>query len=245
MIIANWKMNGSKELITSWISYFSKNVSIDTTKPCIFMPPSCYLDFVKTKILEEKTDLKLGSQSFASGNFNPLTGGISIEMLSDIGCEYVLIGHSEERDYLRESENTLIDKVDIAINNGLKTIFCIGENLEVKNHGKTREILSKQLDVIKSIEENNLDKLIIAYEPIWAIGTGENAAISYINEIHTFIKNELKIKLNSSKIVPIIYGGSVNLKNCEEIYSSENVDGLLIGGASLNHKVFSTIYNLT
>ena len=241
MIVANWKMNGSKELITSWMSNFSSNVELHEDRLCILMPPSCYMEFVNDKILEERINIKLGSQTFAVDTSSPLTGGVSLDMLLEFGCEYVLIGHSEERDRLKETEEVLIGKLESAINKKMKPIYCVGESLEDKNNGNTKNILSRQLEVIK---KEALNTVIIAYEPIWAIGTGQNAETSYINEIHQFIKQEVKIKLKSSNDIQTIYGGSVNIENYKEIYSSEHVDGLLIGGASLDHNIFSTIYNL-
>ena len=241
MIVANWKMNGSKDFITSWISNFSSNVELNQNRLCILMPPSCYMEFVNDKILEERINLKLGSQTFADDASSPLTGGVSLDMLLEFGCEYVLIGHSEERVHLKETEEVLIRKMESAINKKIKPIYCVGESLEDKKNGNTKNILSRQLEVIK---KEALNAVIIAYEPIWAIGTGQNAETSYINEIHQFIKQELKTRLKSSKDIQTIYGGSVNIENYKEIYSSEHVDGLLIGGASLDHNIFSTIYNL-
>tara|TARA_Y100000741_G_scaffold319525_1_gene267531 strand:- start:3 stop:731 length:729 start_codon:yes stop_codon:yes gene_type:complete len=241
MIVANWKMNGSKELISSWMSNFSSNVEIQEDRLCIIMPPSCYMEFVNDKILEERINIKLGSQTFSVDASTPLTGGVSLDMLLEFGCEYVLIGHSEERVHLKESQEVLTEKIESAINKKIKPIYCLGESQEDKNKGNTKNILSRQLDVIK---KEALNEVIIAYEPIWAIGTGQNAETSYINEIHQFIKQELKKKLKSSEDIQIIYGGSVNLENYKEIYSSEHVDGLLVGGASLDHNIFSTIYNL-
>ena len=241
MIVANWKMNGSKELITSWMSNFSSNVELLEDRLCILMPPSCYMEFVKDKILEERINIKLGSQTFAVDTSSPLTGGVSLDMLLEFGCEYVLIGHSEERAHLKETEEVLIGKMESTINKKIRPIYCVGESLEDKKNGNTKNILSRQLEVIK---KEALNTVIIAYEPIWAIGTGQNAETSYINEIHQFIKQEVKIKLKSSNDIQTIYGGSVNIENYKEIYSSEHVDGLLIGGASLDHNIFSTIYNL-
>ena len=241
MIVANWKMNGSKELITSWMSNFSSNAELHEDRLCILMPPSCYMEFVNAKILEERINIKLGSQTFAVDTSSPLTGGVSLDMLLEFGCEYVLIGHSEERAHLKETEEVLIGKMESTINKKIRPIYCVGESLEDKKNGNTKNILSRQLEIIK---KEALNAVIIAYEPIWAIGTGKNAETSYINEIHQFIKQELRTRLNSSKDIQTIYGGSVNIDNYKEIYSSEHVDGLLIGGASLDHNIFSTIYNL-
>ena len=124
----------------------------------------------------------------------------------------------------------------------LKPIFCIGESLQQKKANQTKDILIEQMDALSS---NLVNECIIAYEPVWAIGTGENAEISYIEEIHTFIKEELQNKTNSAIYISVLYGGSVNLDNCKEIYSSDKVDGLLIGGASLDSNIFTKIYNMS
>ena len=242
MIIANWKMNGSKELIKEWIELVSKDIEIKEGKECVFCPPSCYLDFAGSIIRKSKKQIKLGSQQLDSKLSDSLTGGINARMLADFDCEYVIIGHSEQRLYLNESNEMLSDKLKVAINKNLKPIFCIGESLEQKKDNQTKQILLEQLEVIPI---NLLDSCIIAYEPIWAIGTGENAELNYIEEIHTFIKKELKIKRKSKNFVSVVYGGSVNLENYEQIYSSSKVDGLLIGGASLDSSAFTEIYNMS
>ena len=149
MIVANWKMNGSKDLITSWISNFSSNVELHQDRLCILMPPSCYMEFVKAKILEERVDIKLGSQTFTDDASTPLTGGVSLDMLLEFGCEYVLIGHSEERAHLKETEEVLIGKMESTINKKIRPIYCVGESLEDKKNGNTKNILSRQLEIIK------------------------------------------------------------------------------------------------
>ena len=172
----------------------------------------------------------------------PLTGGTSTLMLKDIGCDFVIIGHSEQRIHHRESNELLSDKLKESIDMNLKPIFCIGESLQQKESNQTNDILIQQLNALPS---NLLSECIIAYEPVWAIGTGENAEISYVEEIHSFIKEELKNKSSSTNYISVVYGGSVNLDNCKEIYSLDNVDGLLIGGASLDPNTFTEIYNMS
>ena len=242
MIIANWKMNGSKKLIEAWIDSVSQNIEINQKKDCIFCPPNCYLDFTESVLKRRCKDIKLGSQQLDSELTAPLTGGTHAEMLVDLGCEFVIIGHSEQRIYLNESNQILSDKLKIAIDRNLRPIFCIGESLKQKKANQTKSILLEQLDILPS---NILDRCIIAYEPIWAIGTGENANISHIEEIHSFIKEELNKKKHSTNYISVLYGGSVNLDNYKEIYSSDKVDGLLIGGASLDSNIFTKIYNMS
>ena len=242
MIIANWKMNGSKELIKNWIDIVSRDIEINHRKECIFCPPSCYLDFTGTQLRTTSKDIKLGSQHFDSDSLAPLTGGINSQMLVDIGCEFVIIGHSEQRIHIDESNKILSNKLKKAIEMNLKPIFCIGESLLQKKDNQTKDILIDQLDALTS---DCVDKCIVAYEPVWAIGTGENAEIPYIEEIHSFIKEELRNKTNSTNSISVVYGGSVNLENYKETYNSSHVDGLLIGGASLNHSTFTKIYNMS
>ena len=242
MIIANWKMNGSKELIKNWIDVVSRDIEINQTKECIFCPPTCYLDFTGTLVRNTSKGIKLGSQQFDSELLAPLTGGINSQMLVDIGCEFVIIGHSEQRIHVDESNQILSNKLKTAIEMNIKPIFCIGESLHQKKANQTKDILIDQLDAFTS---SFVDKCIVAYEPVWAIGTGENAKISYIEEIHSFIKEELRNKTNSTNDISVVYGGSVNLDNYKEIYSSNMVDGLLIGGASLDSDTFTKIYNMS
>ena len=235
-------MNGSKELIKTWIDFVSQNIEITKGKDCIFCPPSCYIDFTRNLIKKRNKSIKIGSQELDSELSTSLTGGINSEMLVDIGCSFVIIGHSEQRIHLKESNEILSDKLISSIDNNLKPIFCIGETLNQKKSNKTKEILLEQLDVIRN---DLIDECIIAYEPVWAIGTGESAEISYIEEVHSFIKEELKNKTNSSNQISVVYGGSVNLDNYKETYNSSQVDGLLIGGASIDHSTFTKIYNMS
>ena len=161
--------------------------------------------------------------------------------MEDIGIDYVLIGHSEQRELLAESNNVLSSKINKAMDENLGVIFCVGESLEVKNNNETELFISEQLDVIGEAHfryENQMRALTVAYEPIWAIGTGKIPNQQEIEEVHKVIKSEL----NNIPYLKVIYGGSVNQKNCNEIFSISGVDGALIGGASLNFKEFLAIY---
>ena len=241
MIVSNWKMNGTKSDIEHWVNEVSNKIDYKSHLKCIICPPSCYLDSTRQIISKIDSPIKLGSQEIDSTNSGALTGGINSQMLNDFSTEFVLIGHSEQRDHLNEDNITLRSKLDSAIQNGISAIFCIGEPTEVKLSGNTENFLSEQLDVLTS---DDLDFITIAYEPIWAIGTGLNADNKYIQSIHLFIKDYLN-KLNKEKNISVVYGGSVKLDNCEDILSCNNVDGLLIGGASLDPDTFSKIYNLS
>tara|TARA_B100001057_G_scaffold500089_1_gene613395 strand:- start:353 stop:1081 length:729 start_codon:yes stop_codon:yes gene_type:complete len=242
MIVANWKMNGSRQDIDSWLRFVSSNISLSINMPCIFCPPSCYLDFSSSLIKEISSSIKLGSQIINSSEDSPLTGGVDSQMLSDLLVDYALIGHSEQRAYLNDNDESLKSKISDAMSRNISPIYCIGEPQEIKIQEKTKDFLHRQLEILDGLDHS---RLTIAYEPIWAIGTGENAHKSYIEEIHNQIKDFCSSELNFKEKVTVVYGGSVKLENCRDILSSSEVDGLLIGGASLDSDTFSKIYNLS
>ena len=242
MIVANWKMNGSREEVDSWLRFVSTNILTNKEIPCVFCPPSCYLDYSSSLIKKISSPVKLGSQNINHSNDSALTGGINSQMLKDFRTDYVLIGHSEQRDYLNEDNESLQYKIKDAFKKNISPIFCIGEPKNIKDKDETKDYLRSQLEILDSMDS---DQIIIAYEPIWAIGTGENADKIYIEEVHCFIKEFCSYELNFKEKVSVVYGGSVKLTNCEDILSSDKVDGLLIGGASLDPDTFTKIYNLS
>ena len=245
MIVANWKMHGSRQAVSSWISTVSEHLDFKDPKLCIFCPPSCYLEYAGKLLNEENSQIKLGSQIVNESEAKPLTGGITAAMLKDIGADYVLIGHSEQRSFIRDGDTGIAKKIKESIDDGVIPIFCVGEDLAKKNNNETESFISSQLEVLQILSESQLSSVIVAYEPIWAIGTGLNADRQYIEKIHGFIKQYLKDLCGVDIYVPVLYGGSVKLENCEEIISSDEVDGLLIGGASLDPEIFSNIFNLS
>ena len=242
MIVANWKMNGSREEVDSWLRFVSTNILTNKEIPCVFCPPSCYLDYSSSLIKKISSPVKLGSQNINHSNDSALTGGINSQMLKDFLTDYVLIGHSEQRDYLNEDNESLQYKIKDALIKNISPIFCIGEPKNIKDKDQTKDYLRSQLEILDSMDS---DQITIAYEPIWAIGTGENADKIYIEEVHCFIKEFCSYELNFKEKVSVVYGGSVKLTNCEDILSSGEVDGLLIGGASLDPDTFTKIYNLS
>ena len=242
MIIANWKMNGSRDSIDSWLRLVSSGIEFNEDNPCVFCPPSCFLDYSNSLIQKISSPIKLGSQTINFSKDSALTGGINNEMLMEFHTQYVLIGHSEQREYLNEDNDSLKLKLKSAIESDISSIFCVGEPSDIKLKGLTKDFLSNQLQILDKVGSTNIT---IAYEPIWAIGTGDNADSDHIEDIHGFIKDYCNRELDFEEKVSVVYGGSVKLNNCEEILSSSNVDGLLIGGASLDSETFSKIYNLS
>jgi triosephosphate isomerase (TIM) len=232
LIVANWKMNKTiattKGFVNDFLTLVDKEQRLSDVVIC---PPLTMYQYIA------KLPFKFGAQdcSSLSSNEGSFTGDISALMLKDIGYEYVIIGHSERRKNYGENKDLLKSKISNAHANGLIAIFCIGENLEQRENGSYFEVLSKQLD--ESLPASvNPENTIVAYEPIWAIGTGKSANEKQIEEIHTFIASKLKNK--------VLYGGSVNSKNAREILATNNVSGLLIGGASLDAQEFNKIINI-
>ena len=234
-VIANWKMNGNssfKKIFTAIDKHLkSKNCKMPNVIVC---PP---FTLINTLASFKNSKIKIGAQDTHEESSGAFTGCISSEMIKDIGAKFVIIGHSERRQYFHEDVKLLSKKILAAHNVNLKVIFCIGE---VKSEIKNRlSVLRKQL---KSLPDNlNPKNLIIAYEPVWAIGTGLTPSLKQIDQIHLSIRTILKSKPSFSKDVSILYGGSVNAKNASKILSLDNVDGALVGGSSLKIKEFSKI----
>jgi triosephosphate isomerase (TIM) len=240
--IANWKMFGELKSINSLnkVIKFSKSYKNNKFK-LIYCPPYTLLSNFSSKL--KKTNINIGAQNcHESENYGPFTGSINSKMLKNIGAKYIIIGHSENR---AEGEtNSLINrKIKNALHNKLNVIFCIGESFSERKSKKTHRVISNQIfQGLKSIK--NLSNIIIAYEPIWSIGTGivpkSNALLKDINFIKLLLKNKLK-----QKFPKVLYGGSVNSKNIKDLKEITLLDGFLIGGASQNPKNFIDIVKKT
>ena len=234
----NWKMNGLRENFNEilLIDAASENVNCDVIL--------CVPDTLIREISEKTKNIFSGGQNChieASGAF---TGDISAEMIKDAGASHVIVGHSERRVNYNENNNLIKSKAQTALNEGLKAIICIGETLKERETGITLDIIKKQL--LESLpQEITGETIIIAYEPVWAIGTGLTPSIEQITEVHDFIRAELENNYGKKigHSVNILYGGSMNAKNAHEISAIENVDGGLVGGASLKAESFIPIIN--
>mgnify|MGYP001318032090 FL=1 len=234
--IANWKMNGQKDsykLVKS-ISNYCQKMKRKTSK-VVICPPFTLL----SELIKKEKKIKFGGQDCHYKSEGAYTGSISANMLKSINCQYVILGHSERRIYQKETSQELNLKIQSAIESNLTVIYCIGEKLEEIK--KRNIILKKQLSSLpKKIDPK---KIIIAYEPVWAIGTGKVPSLNDINKIHEKIRHILSnlLSLRFSKHVSILYGGSVNAVNSVDILNLDHVDGALVGGASLKSKEFCKI----
>jgi len=242
-IVANWKMNGDNIFNRDLLSLIERNSIVSDSSHMIVCPPMPYLHQVNN---QKSSYMMLGAQDISQYDNGAYTGETSGTMLADLNIAYVIIGHSERRELYNEDNSVIKDKFSKAIENNIKPILCIGETIEHRNSGQTFDYIHAQIDAIISNNKlDNLKDLIIAYEPIWAIGTGQTATPEIAEEVHAYIRNILlNTDSNLAANTPILYGGSVNSENAEKLFRMENINGALIGGASLKADEFSKIYNI-
>lgn len=205
-----------------------------------------YTDLFYALLTAQNTNIKIGAQNMHWKEKGAYTGEISGQMLKSIGVEYVIIGHSERRQYFAETDETVNLKVKSALENNLKPIICVGETLEQREHGETEKIIESQIKLaLKDLTKEQIRAIIIAYEPVWAIGTGKTATPEEANNVIKYIRKQIKELYNEEIAENIIiqYGGSVKASNAEELFNMSDIDGALVGGASLNFKEFSEIVN--
>ena len=237
MFIANWKMNGSLSMLSGWLEGIGKTLNKSLQKQCLFCPPVCFLSEASRLISNSNLSISLGAQNIDPNTISSLTGGISGAMLKSVGSEFVIIGHSERREIYKEKDSLLLNKLKSASEEGLKVVFCIGESLKDKEKNQTHEVLKKQLEIIKEVK---FREFMIAYEPDWAIGSGTTANTDYIDNIHREIINEVS-SYKKEGFLGVSYGGSVDSSSSKDILSIKGVEGLLIGGASLQYQEFCNI----
>ncbi len=240
MIIANWKANGDFESNKVWCDRFITRISKGSTKS-IGITPS-HLHFNQIKNYFKDVDIEIGFQDIDIEG-GARTGSISPSMAIDSNCSFCLIGHSERREIFKEDNNLISKKYQVLINHQIKPILCIGESFEEFKAGKTEKKLQSQIEeciLDNSIQEN----IIIAYEPIWAIGTGNTPKPKDVNTIHEFIKDVVQSASENNLKPKVLYGGSVNKTNASDFFKEKNIDGALVGGASLDADIFLDIIEI-
>ncbi|UTF59923.1 triose-phosphate isomerase [Gilvimarinus sp. DA14] len=241
LVVANWKLNGGTDLIcTSVASFLTKSFKAEIG----IAPPYVYISDMVSFLRNSK--IMVGSQNvskFASGAF---TGETSAQMLKEVGCGFCLIGHSERRQVFLENDASCHTKIERALTAGLMPILCVGENNQQHELGLTHDILYRQLHQALPGLELKGKRLCIAYEPVWAIGTGKAATAEQVQQVHEYIHQELIeiLGAESADQVQILYGGSVKKDNAAELLAMPNVDGLLVGGASLDPEHFTQICSI-
>ncbi|NPA45508.1 MAG: triose-phosphate isomerase [Chlorobi bacterium] len=245
IVAGNWKMNTIVRdgvALASMINNELKEVELREDVKVIIAPPFTHLTFV-SQVVDNKKIL-LAAQNCATEDAGAYTGEISAEMLKMLGCNAVILGHSERRAYYGETSETLIKKTEQVIKNEMTPIFCCGEMLEQREAGNHFKIVEAQIsEALFHLSEEDFAKIVIAYEPVWAIGTGVTASKEQAQEMHAFIRNFVKEKYGDkvAENLTILYGGSVKPNNAKEIFAEPDVDGGLIGGASLKADSFIDI----
>lgn len=242
MVVGNWKMHGNKiqvqELVTNIAAYFAQ---VSANVEIVLAPPSIFMSQVAALI--DKTNLKLAAQNCHFASNGAYTGEISPIMVKEFGGNYVILGHSERRQWFAETNAFIAKKLQAVYHAGIIPILCIGENLLEREAGQTLAVIEQQLaEIIAIVGIEIFAKVVIAYEPVWAIGTGVSATPTQAEEIHGYIRNKLgKYSQTLAEEAKILYGGSVTAKNAKELFKQPNIDGGLIGGASLKAEEFIAI----
>jgi triosephosphate isomerase len=225
----NFKMNGSVSSIKEIVNNLN-NAQLDSNVEVVIAPPALYLLLVREQL---RKDIGVAAQNVYNQPNGAFTGEISVSQLKDSDITWAILGHSERRTILQETDETVASKTKYATENGVSVIWCCGESLEEREAGKTIDVVSKQLEALKS-QISDWSKVVIAYEPIWAIGTGKVATTEQAQEVHKAIRDWLKnVSDKVADETRILYGGSVNEKNCGELSKQPDIDGFLVGGASL------------
>ena len=240
-LIANWKLNGSIQFNDQWAEDFFKNFSNLNPESIGIAPAFIYIDHIRKLI--GNSGINIGVQNICEEESGARTGEISASMIKDLGCKFSLIGHSERRIFFHESNKTISKKLNLANNNSVMPILCIGESAEENERNDTYDVLKFQVDeALKDLFEQCA--LIIAYEPIWAIGSGKIPNPEEINSVHKMIKDVVQSRFPKIDLKSVLYGGSVNSENASSLFVQEHIDGALVGGASLDGKEFAQIANV-
>ena len=239
VIAGNWKMNKDLQQSQKLVSEILNGLGKDNKADVIVCPPFTSLSEVSS--LLKGTQIKLGAQNMYYEESGAYTGEVSADMLKSVGCEFVILGHSERRVIFNEPDELINKKIKAALAKGLKPIFCIGELLEQRENDETMQVVSRQVEKgLEGVSAEQMKNIIIAYEPVWAIGTGKTATPLQAQEVHSFIRELVAEKFSASVAENLIiqYGGSVKPDNAGELLSQKDIDGALVGGACLKADSF-------
>lgn len=243
LVAGNWKMHGTQHSASELLGQIIADSALlsHSCEMAVF-PPFVHLPLCQAQL--SQTRIHYGAQTVSEHPDGAYTGEISAAMLRDLHCRYVIIGHSERRHYLNETNALIAKKCISAVNAGLVPVLCIGETLHERENALTLSVVQEQLEVVTILKDNctAFHEIVIAYEPVWAIGTGRSASPEQAQQVHAFIRSSLKeIDSALSEQTRIVYGGSVKPDNAKALFEMEDIDGALVGGASLDAKNFITI----
>jgi len=242
LVAANWKMHKTIDEAVNFVKEFQEKLPFREDREAMIAPPFTALSAVKAVI--HRKDISLGAQNCHWEDKGAFTGEISPMMLADIGCSYVILGHSERRHIFGEADEVVNKKMLAVLKKGLMPVLCVGEKLEERETGKTFDVVKHQLQKgLNGVGKEEVGRVVIAYEPVWAIGTGRTAKPHQAQEMHAFIRNVLAELYDNAlaSSIRILYGGSVKPENVDELMAEQDIDGLLVGGASLEVDSFCRI----
>lgn len=238
LIVGNWKMNGSLSQNAALIGSMLAAIKSPSGATAICVP-AAYLSQCKT--LLNDTVIDLGAQDVSCHESGAYTGEHSASMLKELGARYVIVGHSERRQYHFETDGLVAAKAQAALAKGLTPIVCVGETLQERIEGKTEEVVKRQLAAVIHLNGNCISEIVLAYEPVWAIGTGKTATPLEAQAVHAVLRSQLKAATPHAERISLLYGGSMNASNAKELLSQADIDGGLIGSASLKPTDFLNI----
>ncbi|AOE48989.1 triose-phosphate isomerase [Kangiella sediminilitoris] len=246
LIAGNWKMHGSQDSIKDLLNGITGQLDASMDSDILVCPPTIYIDSVKKQL--ENAPVAVGAQNVSEQDQGAFTGEVSGDMLRDFGVEYVLVGHSERRSLFNESDEIVAKKFAKALEHGIKPVLCIGETLEQRENGTTMAVIKQQIDAVidfygdRDVALDKISQAVIAYEPVWAIGTGMTATPEQAQDVHSSIRNYLaETSQDTADKIQILYGGSMKASNAEQLLAQRDIDGGLIGGASLKADEFIAI----
>jgi triosephosphate isomerase len=242
IVAGNWKMNKTRQTAVELTRAIRQGAGEEDAVKIVLCPPFPYLIPVAEAIAGSK--IRLGAQNCYARTEGAFTGEVSPAMVADVGCKYVILGHSERRRELKEDDTFINQKVRLALEKGLRVILCVGETLQERNEKRAEEVYFRQLaTALSGLSADSMERLVIAYEPVWAIGTGQTATPDQAQSAHAAIRQRISKDFGENAVatLPILYGGSVNEKTAPDLFKQPDVDGGLVGGASLEAGPFLKI----
>lgn len=240
IVAGNWKMNGSKDLSEKLVgSIRTEAESLDNGVEVVILPPAIYIESV---LRQAQNSISVGVQNVGQWQSGAYTGEVSPEMAKDVGCRYALVGHSERRQLFGEADELVAAKVSLIVSSGLTAIVCVGETLEERESGQAEKVVADQVRAgLSMVAQDQWQSVVVAYEPVWAIGTGKTATSDDAQTMHAAIRSVLKDMGAPAEDISLLYGGSVKADNAAALFAEPDIDGGLIGGASLVAKDFVSI----
>lgn len=237
LLMGNWKMNGSLASNQALVNALLQGLGSADSHQIVLCAPYVYLAQLQSLLAD--TPVQWGAQDVSVHESGAYTGEVSAAMLKDMGCQWVLVGHSERRQYFGETDALIAQKVQQVLQHQMRPVLCIGETQVQHDAGQTEQVLAHQLKAVLALGAAQLSSLVIAYEPVWAIGSGRSASPQYAQQVHEFIRQQLQQA--GCQDIPLLYGGSVNGANASDLFAQPAIDGALVGGASLKADEFLRI----